>query len=814
MEIGYIKKRPITQEMEESYLDYAMSVIIDRALPDVRDGLKPVHRRILVTLNDLGLNPRGRFRKSAKICGDVSGNYHPHGEAIVYPSMVHLAQNFKMRYPLVDSQGNFGSIDGDPPAAMRYTEARMKVYAEEMLRDLNKDTVNWRANYDSTRKEPMVLPALFPELAVNGTMGIAVGMATNIPPHNLGEVVETLIYLIDHRETATVEDLMQFIKGPDFPTGGQIYDLEAIKQAYAQGKGSIVMRAKTQISEGRAHLPEIIVTELPYQVNKANLMEKIAELVRNKKIQGIRDIRDESDRQGIRVVILLKKEAYPQKVLNQLFTLTPLQSTFHVNMLALVDGIQPRVLSLENLLECYLDHRQKVVTRRMRFELSEARAREHILGGLKKALDKLDQVISLIRASRTKEIAQKNLIKKFKFSENQAKAILEMRLSSLAGLERKKVLDELKAKRELIKKLGGILASPQKIWEVVKGELKEVKEKYADPRRTKVFKKKVGEFSEEDLIADEDTIITLTRGGYIKRMQTTVYHAQIRGGKGVTSQKIKEEDVMEYCLVTTTHSDIYFFTNKGRVFQVKAYEIPESTRTARGQLIVNFIQISAEEKVTAVVDISKVHKFRYLVMATRQGIVKKTKLEEYASVRRSGLVAIRLKKRDILEWAEPSTGFDEIMLATAQGQAIRFREGDIRPMGRAAAGVKGITMSSEDKVIAMEIIPRKYSILGFQVLIVTEKGYGKRTALKLYKIQRRGGKGIKTAKITAKNGNLVAMKILGKEEKDLILVSEKGQVIRIPANSISEQSRATQGVTLMRFKNQDRVASVSHLGII
>jgi len=792
-------------------LDYAMSVIIDRALPDARDGLKPAHRRILVTLNDLGLKPRGRFRKSAKICGDVSGNYHPHGEAIVYPSMVHLAQTFKMRYPLVDSQGNFGSIDGDRPAAMRYTEARMKVYTEETLKDLYKDTVPWRDNYDGTRREPVVLPGLFPALILNGTIGIAVGMATNIPPHNLGEVIDALIYLIDHREKATVEDLMRYIKGPDFPTGGRIYDQKEIKQAYALGKGSIVMRARTQIRESRPGGHEITVTELPYQVNKATLIEKIAELVKNKKIQGIRDIRDESDRQGIRLVIFLKKDAYPQKVLNRLFVLTQLQSTFHVNMLALVDGIQPRVLPLEKMLECYLDHRFEVVSRRSEFELAEAHSREHILEGLKRALDKLDQVITTIRKSRDKALAQKNLIKKFKFTDKQAAAILEMRLSSLAGLERKKVLDELREKKALIVKLKGLLASKKRIWGVVKKELEGLKEKYADPRRTRVFKRKIGEFSEEDLVADEETIVTLTRGGYIKRMQTDVYRAQSRGGKGISSQKVKAEDVVDYCFTTTTHSNLYFFTDRGRVFQIRTYEIPESSRTARGQLVVNFIQIGADEKVTAVVDIPKKHKFRYLVMATRGGVVKKTKLEEYVNVRPSGLVAIRLRKGDVLEWVEPSTGFDEVILATKAGQAIRFLEKDARPMGRAAAGVKGITLREGDQMIAMEIIPRKYSIVGFQVLVVTENGYGKRTPLKFYKVQRRGGKGLKTAKVTAKNGNLVAMKLLGKEERDLILISSRGQIIRIPAGSISEQSRATQGVTLMRFKDKDKdkVANVT-----
>jgi len=809
MELGYIKSRKITEEMEESYLDYAMSVIIDRALPDARDGLKPVQRRILVTLNDLGLSPRGRFRKSAKICGDVSGNYHPHGEAIIYPSMVHLAQEFKMRYPLIDSQGNFGSIDGDPPAAMRYTEARMKVYAEETMRDLHKNTVAWRDNYDGTRREPAVLPGLFPELILNGTIGIAVGMATNIPPHNLGEIVDALLYLIDHREEATVEDLLQYVKGPDFPTGGQIYDYDAIRQAYALGRGSIVMRAKTQIAETKKGGFEIVITELPYQVNKTVLIEKIAELVKNKKIQGIRDLRDESDRDGIRLVIFLKKEAYPQKILNRLFVLTQLQSTFHVNMLALVDGIQPRVLPLENILECYLDHRKAVITRRIQFDLDEAKTAAHILEGLKKALDELDRVITTIRASKTKEIAHQNLKKAFRFTDSQAKAILEMRLSSLAGLERKKVLDELAAKKALISELSSILASEKKIWGVVKQELIVLREKYADPRRTRVFKRKVDDFSEEDLIADEETIVNLTAGGYIKRLKPDIYRAQIRGGKGVAGQKVKEEDVIECCFVTTTHAELYFFTDRGRVFQLKAHEIPESSRTSRGQLLINFIQLATDEKVTAMVAAPKEHKFKYLVMATRSGVIKKTKLTEYENVRRSGLLAIRLRKGDVLGWVELSTGSDEVMLATKAGQSIRFREADARPMGRSAAGVKGVSLSGGDQVIGMEVIPRQSAITGFQVLVMTEKGYGKRAALNLYKVQKRGGKGIKTAKITAKNGALVAMKILGKEEQDLIVVSGKGQVIRTPINTISKQSRSTQGVRVMRLDSDDRVASVT-----
>ncbi len=809
MELGYIKPRQITEEMEESYLDYAMSVIIDRALPDVRDGLKPVQRRILVTLNDLGLSPRGRFRKSAKICGDVSGNYHPHGEAIIYPSMVHLAQEFKMRYPLIDSQGNFGSIDGDPPAAMRYTEARMKVYAEEAMRDLHKNTVAWRDNYDGTRREPAVLPGLFPELILNGTIGIAVGMATNIPPHNLGEIVDALLYLIDHREEATVEDLLQYVKGPDFPTGGQIYDYDAIRQAYALGRGSIVMRGKTQIVETKKGGFEIVITELPYQVNKTVLIEKIAELVKNKKIQGIRDLRDESDRDGIRLVIFLKKEAYPQKILNRLFVLTQLQSTFHVNMLALVSGIQPRVLSLENILECYLDHRKEVITRRTQFDLDEATADAHILEGLKKALDELDAVITTIRASKTKEIAHQNLKKKFRFTDSQAKAILEMRLSSLAGLERKKVLDDLAAKKALILELASILASEKKIWGVVKQELEALREKYADPRRTRVFKRKVDDFSEEDLIADEETIVNLTAGGYIKRLKPDIYRAQIRGGKGVAGQKVKEEDVVECCFVTTTHSELYFFTDRGRVFQLKAHEIPESSRTSRGQLLINFIQLAGEEKVTAMIAVLKEHKFKYLVMATREGVIKKTKLAEYENVRRSGLLAIRLRKGDVLGWVELSTGSDEVILATRAGQSIRFREADARAMGRSASGVKGISLSVDDQVIGMEIIPRQNAITGFQVLVMTEKGYGKRAPLNLYKVQKRGGKGIKTAKVTAKNGNLVAMKILGKEEQDLIVVSGKGQVIRTPINTISKQSRSTQGVRVMRLDSDDRVAIVT-----
>ncbi len=809
MFIGKIKTREIIQEMQDSFLDYSMSVIVNRALPDVRDGLKPVHRRILVTLNDLGLTHSAKFRKSAKIAGDVSGNYHPHGEAIVYPSMVHLAQNFKMRYPLVDGQGNYGSIDGDPPAQMRYTEARMQKITEEMLKDLDKQTVNFRDNYDATRKEPSVLPARFPQLITNGSIGIAVGMATNIPPHNLSEVIDAITHLIDHPDADT-EDLLNFIKGPDFPTGGQIYDIEALKNAYATGRGSIVVRGKTEIVEGKKGAFKIIVSEIPYQANKATIIEKVATLVKDKKILGIKDIRDESGREeDIRIVIELKKDAYPKKVLNRLYKLTDLQTAFHFNMLALIDGIQPRVLNLKSLLEQYISHRVIVVTRRTKFELKQAKDRAHILQGLKKALDHIDAVIKTIKASKTKEIAHNNLIKKFKLTAKQSTAILEMKLQTLAGLEQKKIADELKMKLALIKELEEILKSKKKILQIIKKEILELKEKFGDGRKTKIFKHKAGTFAEEDLVPNEEIIISMTKGGYIKRMVTQTYKTQRRGGKGVQGMKMKEEDIIERLFWTMSHSNILFFTNKGRVFQTKAYEIPEATRQAKGQAIVNFLQLSSEEKVTGVIYLDKEKRdVRFLAMTTMKGLTKKVDIGGFENVRRSGLIAIKLKKDDELRWVEATTGNNEIMIVTAKGQAIRFKEKDIRPMGRNAFGVRGIRLKGDDKVIGMDVLKKEKSL---QVLTISENGYGKRSDLKSYKIQRRGGSGIKTTKITAKTGKLVSMKILSGEEQkyDILVISANGQVIRTHIKDISILGRATQGVRIMRLDSGDKIASVT-----
>ncbi len=805
----HIKPRPITDEMRDSFLDYSMSVIVNRALPDVRDGFKPVHRRILVTLNDLGLSHAAKYRKSAKICGDVSGNYHPHGEAIVYPSMVHLAQNFKMRYPLVNGQGNYGSIDGDPPAQMRYTEARMTSFAEEMLRDLEKQTVNFRDNYDGTRQEPVVLPAKLPQLLLNGSLGIAVGMATSIPPHNLTEIADATAHLIDNPE-ADSEDLLQFVKGPDFPTGGQIYDAEALKQAYATGKGSVVVRATTNIEEKKAGSFAIIVTEIPYQTSKAEIITKIANLVKDKKIIGIRDIRDESGREeDLRIVIELKKDAYPKKVLNKLFQLTDLQTAFHFNMLALVDGLQPRVLSLHSLLEQYIEHRTVVVTRRTQFDLKQAKDRAHILEGLKKALDHIDAVIKTIKASKTKDIAHENLRKKFNLSDKQATAILEMKLQTLAGLERKKIEDELEEKKKLITELEGILKSKKKILAIIKKEVLDLKEKFGDERRTKIFRNKVGEFAEEDLVPNEETVITITRTGYVKRMPTKMYKAQGRGGKGVKGMTTKEEDVVDFVTWTMTHSDILFFTNQGRVFQTKAYEIPEASRQAKGQAIVNFLQLAPEEKATAMVSLQNKDLAQFFTMVTKQGIGKRVAMEEFANVRRSGLIAIKLHGNDELRWVASTDGKAQIFVATSEGQAIRFKESDVRPMGRNAAGVRVIRLKSGDSVIGMNALSPEAKTA--QALSISEMGYGKRSHLKEYKIQKRGGSGIKTAKVTGKTGKLVSLDIVHQEDLnyDLLAISKTGQVIRTPLKTISELGRSTQGVRVMRLQPGDKVASVT-----
>jgi len=806
-----VSTQSIVEEMESSYLDYAMSVIISRALPDVRDGLKPVHRRILYAMWDIGLRPGAKFRKSATVVGEVLGKYHPHGDVAVYDAMVKMAQDFYMRYPLVWGQGNFGSMDGDSAAAMRYTEAKLANITEEMLTDIEKKTVDFTPNYDDTQQEPKILPSKLPNLLLNGTFGIAVGMASNIPPHNLGELIDGVTHLIDNPD-ASVDELCEFVKGPDFPTGGLIYDPKDIKQAYATGKGGIVMRAKTEIIEQKAGVFKIIVHEVPYQVNKASLLEKVAHLVQEKRLEGIKDIRDESSREGVRIVIDLKKEAYPKKILNRLFKLTQLQETFHVNMLALVDGIQPRILTLKMILEEYIKHREVIVKRRAEFELERAKERAHILKGLKIALTKIDQIINTIKKSKDKDQAKINLIKKFKLTEVQSLAILEMKLQQLAGLERLKVEQELKDKLKLIKDLEELLKSRKKMRSFIKKELVAIKEKYGDERRTEIVPHGVEEFKVEDLIPKEAAIIMLTRDGYIKRLPPDTFRTQTRGGKGVTGLTTKEEDVVELFFSTTTHSDLLFFTTRGRVFQLKAYDVPQTTRVTKGQAMVNFLQLAPGEKVSACLPLDDLKDLKYLVMVTRKGLIKKVDIQDFGKVRRSGLIAIKLKTDDYLEWVKPSTGKGNIVLVTADGQAIQFSEKQVRAMGRAAAGVRGIRLKHKDEVIGMDVVdPSSVNKGKFELAIITELGFGKRSNLKQYRLQSRGGSGIKTAKITSKNGKIISAFIVGtEEERDLLVISSKGQVIRIPFGSVPSLGRSTQGVRVMRFKNiKDKVASVS-----
>ncbi|HRY27576.1 MAG TPA: DNA gyrase subunit A [Candidatus Moranbacteria bacterium] len=805
-----IQIRQIVPEVQQSYLDYAMSVIISRALPDVRDGLKPVHRRILYSMWESGLRPSAKFRKSATVVGEVLGKYHPHGDSAVYDSMVRLAQDFSLRYPLVWGQGNFGSMDGDGAAAYRYTEAKLKPIAEEMLFDIEKDTVDFIPNFDGVHKEPVVLPAKLPQLLLNGTMGIAVGMATNIPPHNLNELADAINHLIDNPE-ATLEELIHFVKGPDFPTGGIIYNTPGIKEAYSTGRGKIVTRAKAEIIETKSGSFNIIVTEITYATNKSALIEKIADLVKEGKILGIRDLRDESDKDGVRIVVELKKDAYAQKVLNKLYDMTDLQKNFNVNMLALVDGIDPQILSLRSILEQYIAHRNNVVKRRTQFELTRAKDRAHILEGLKTALDHIDAVIETIKKSPTKEEAHANLMKKFKLSEKQASAILEMRLQTLAGLERKKIEDELAEKLKLIAELEALLASTKKILAVVKNELIELKEKFGDERKTKVLRTGIEEFKQEDLIANEEAIITLSQDGYIKRMNPNVYKVQKRGGKGVIGATTREGDAIEKVTSVMAHDNMMFFTNTGKVFQTKAYEIPESSRTAKGQAVVNFLQLGPEEKITAMIPFDKSDGYKFFFFTTTAGVVKKTKVEDFDNVRRSGLIAITLDKGDTLNWVQPTTGTDEVVISTSGGQAIRFKESDVRAMGRNAAGVRGIKLKGDDRVVGMDIVIKGQK--GNQLLVITENGFGKRTDLSSYKIQHRGGSGIKTAKITAKIGKMVGANIVNVDdiEGDLIITSEQGQIIRIPLSSISVLGRATQGVRIMRPDAGDKVAAAAIL---
>ncbi|MBT7702875.1 DNA gyrase subunit A [Candidatus Peregrinibacteria bacterium] len=799
------KARAISDEMEESYLDYAMSVIVSRALPDVRDGLKPVHRRILYVMHESGLRASAKFRKSANVVGEVLGKYHPHGDSAVYDSMVRMAQSFSLRYPLVNGQGNFGSIDGDSAAAYRYTEAKMQKIAEEMLADIDKDTVDWVDNYDTSRQEPRVLPSKLPQLLLNGTMGIAVGMATNIPPHNLGELVDGIIALIGDPEL-TVEDLMEYIKGPDFPTYGMIYDTEAIKAMYVNGRGGIAMRARAEIEERKGGKFHIRVNEIPYQVNKANLIEKIADLVRSKKIVGITDIRDESSRDEIRIIIELKRDSYPKKVLNQLYKMTAMQTSFNMNMIALVEGIQPRLLNLKEVLSYFIAHRKIVITRKTEYELRIAKARAHILEGLKIALNNIDAVIETIKKSKTKEDAASALEKKFKLTDKQSAAILEMRLQTLAGLEQQKIEDEYNEKIALITELESILGDPQRVLNILKDELAELKEKYGDPRRTEIIPHAIGEFSAKDTIPNSPMLIILTKENYIKRVPPTSFRTQHRGGKGIIGMNTKEEDEIRIMRYVKNHDDLYYFTNKGRVFKLPAYEIPQTSRTAKGQAIVNLLQLEKEERVTAILKISEQEEGKYLFMGTSKGTVKKTPIAQFHNVRRNGLIAIKLRPEDELEWVKQTSGDNRVVIATREGKCIQFDEHDVRSMGRPSMGVRGIRLKPEDEVIQMDIVREE----GTDLLIVTENGLGKRTPLSSYRFQARGGSGVKTANLSEKTGKIIGAAVLEENiEGDIIMVSKEGQIIRLEIKSIPTRGRATQGVYLMRVKKKDRVASIS-----
>jgi DNA gyrase subunit A len=798
-----VELRTVENVMEDSYLRYSMSVIIDRALPDVRDGLKPVHRRILYAMNRDGLRSGARHRKSANVVGAVMGDYHPHGDAAIYDSMVRMAQPWAMRYMLVNGQGNFGSMDGDPPAAMRYTEAKMERLADELLEDIDKETVDFRDNYDGRLQEPTVLPSKLPNLLLNGQLGIAVGMATNIPPHNLNELVDAEITLID-KPTATLEDLLEHVKGPDFPTGGVIYGQESIRTAYATGRGGVITRGIAEIVEGDKGRHQIIISEIPYALNKETLVLKIADLVRDKKLTGISDLRDETARGKVRIVIDLKRDAYPKKLLNQLYKLTPLQTSFHFNMMALIDGIQPRVLGLEDILREHIKHRQIVVRRRTEFELKKARERAHILEGLKTALDHIDEVIAVIRASDTTEDAQANLIKKFKLSEIQAKAILAMQLRTLAGLERKKIEDELAELMKLIAGLEAILSDEKEILKIIKGELVALKKQYGDERRTKVIPSELGKMSDEDLIADEQVAVTLTAANYIKRSSILEYKRQGRGGKGRRGMATREEDVIEHVVNASTHDFLLFFTNKGRVFRMKTYEVPAVGLNAKGIALVNLLQLQPEETVSSVINVSKTHNAANLIMCTVRGVVKKTPFEQYRNVRTSGLIAINLDDGDELKWIRMTTGENEVVISTSLGQAIRFHERDARPMGRVSRGVRGIRLRPGDRVIGMDIVEE-----GSDIFVISKYGYGKRTKVAQFTPHARGGVGIRSAVVNDKTGELIGVKTLVNEDQEVIIISQQGQTIRLGLKNIPALGRATQGVRIMRLNGSDEVVSLA-----
>lgn len=834
-DIGKVNKTEITGEMKKAYLDYAMSVIVQRALPDVRDGLKPVHRRILYAMHEMGLSHSAKYSKSAKIVGEVMGKYHPHGDMPIYDALVRLAQDFSLRYPLIDGQGNFGSMDGDPPAAMRYTEARMAGITSEMLFDLDKETVDYLDNFDATLKEPVFLPAKLPNLLLMGSEGIAVGMATKIPPHNLSEVIDAINYTIDKTKVevskaedvtkvskasdtsdalpnltsdVTIDELLEFIKGPDFPTAGSIYDITEIKNVYMTGRGRILIRGKAEIEEIGQGKSAIIITELPYQVNKALLVARIAELAKDKKIEGISDLRDESDRHGMRVVVELKRDAAPRKVLNNLYKLTSLQTTFPANVVALVNGT-PQTLNLKTILEEYLKHRYLVVKRRSEYELRVAKARLHILEGLKIAVENIDAVIKTIRESKTQEEAKENLMRKFKLSDLQATAILDLQLRRLAALERQKIEEEYEMVKETIAYLEDLLANPTKILKVVKEELLKVKEKYGDSRRTKVFKSKIGDFSDEDLIPNESTVITLTQTGYIKRQSLTSFKTQQRGGKGIKGMTTKEEDEIAHIRFSETHDNLLFFTNRGKVYQTKAYEISESQRTSKGTAIVNLLNIEQGEKVESFINYGKTDKGEYVFLSTRKGTVKKSRISDFANIRRSGIVAIKLEKGDELVWSKLSNGRNDIILATRNGKAIRFSEQAVRPTGRATMGVRGIKLDGDDMVIGMDVIDKTDDA---DLLTIMENGLGKKTACKLFRGQSRGGKGVKVAKVTPKTGKVAFAQVIPNSCNEIIITSKRGQIVKLELTGVPRLARDTQGVILMRFsKSDDQIASSTFL---
>jgi DNA gyrase subunit A len=843
--IGRVLPSEITQEMKKSYLDYAMSVIVSRALPDVKDGLKPVQRRILYAMHGMGLHHTSSFSKSAKVVGETMGKYHPHSDQAIYDALVRMAQDFSLRYPLVNGHGNFGSVDGDPPAAMRYTEAKLNRITKEMLDDINKETVAFGDNFDASIKEPLFLPAKLPNLLLMGADGIAVGMATKIPPHNLTEVIDAIFFMIEQSKVqiqpkladkdpaivnaadlageleteVTTDELLEFIKGPDFPTGAEIYNWEEIKKAYTTGKGKIVIRAKASIQEDKKGRFKIIINEIPYQVNKARLIQKIANLVRHKRIKGISDLRDESDRKGLQVVIELQKSARPKSVLNNLFAKTELQTSFPANMVALVDGT-PQLLTLPIILKEFIKHRQLIVIKRSQFELNEARHKAHILEGLIIALNNLDAVINTIRKSRDADTAKTNLMKKFKLTAIQAQAILDMQLRRLAALERQKIEDEYKIVKELIDYLVDLLTHPKKVLKVIKGELNDIKKRYGDARKTKVFKRSLDKFSEEDLIPKKACIITLTKEGYIKRLPPETYRSQRRGGKGIAGMTTKEQDEIQQMLSASTHDDILFFTDKGKVFKQKVYEMPESSRQSKGQAAINLINIEPDEQIQSILNIPKLLESKgYLFMATKNGVVKKTSLDKFANIRTSGIISIDLQENDQLIRVKKTTGNDHILLISQNGKSIKFSETDVRPMGRATKGVKGINLKSGDQIVTMETFPSKVEQPDdkrrrhFQeMLIVTASGIGKRTPASAFPLQKRAGIGVKAAKINDKTGKIICARVVDQNYHQVILTSKKAQVIKLPLKNIKTLGRNTQGVILMRFaKKGDNVAAVTCL---